>query len=221
MIVILMAWETASAQDSWMQEKGFVYLDEVLDHALYEVRYYGSNNFIGRPIDGYQTNRPVMTHQAATALREAEQLLYKQGWCLKIFDTYRPQRAVNDFITWSRLEVDTLMKSVYYPYIAKEHLFRLGYIATRSGHSRGSTIDLTLASIYTGKEADMGGAYDYFGEVSHHSYDQLTRSQRTLRQLLKKIMNQVGFRSYVKEWWHYTLNQEPYPDTYFDFVVEP
>lgn len=207
------------SQEALMQEHGFVYLDEVLESAQYEVRYHSHDNFIGQPIDGYHSDRLVLTKEAAKALKAAEVALMKEGYCLKIFDTYRPQRAVNNFISWSKIESDTLMKAAYYPEQVKRQLFKLGYISTRSGHSRGSTIDLTIADIETGDEIDMGGPYDFFGEVSHHTYTDLSDTQLNNRKLLKKAMWNAGFRPYSKEWWHYTLNNEPYPKQYFDFTV--
>ncbi|MCL4118219.1 UNVERIFIED_CONTAM: hypothetical protein GTU68_063396 [Idotea baltica] len=202
-----------------MEEYNFVYLDEILDFAKYEVRYNSDDNFIGQPIEGYNSNRLVLTREATLALKKVEEQLKTKGLCLKIFDTYRPQRAVNNFISWSKVQEDTLMKPSYYPEQKKNELFKLGYISTRSGHSRGSTIDLTIAYINTGEEVDMGGPYDFFGDISHHSYSDLHPEQLNNRLLLKNTMWNAGFRSYSKEWWHYTLNNEPYPKIYFDHVV--
>lgn len=211
----------AFSQEDWMKEYDFVFLDEVLESTQYEVRYHSHDNFIGKPIEGYFSDRLVMTRTAALALKTAEKSFKKKGYCLKIFDTYRPQRAVNNFISWSKLEADTIMKAAYYPEQEKQNLFKLGYISTRSGHSRGSTIDLTLANLETGEEIDMGGPYDFFGAVSHHSFSDLTPTQLSNRRLLKDTLWNAGFRSYSKEWWHYTLNDEPYPKQYFDFLVSP
>lgn len=210
------------AQDStdWMKTYDFVYLDEVLDHAQYEVRYAGTNNFVGKKVDGYHSKRLVMTRQAAEALAKAEDTLYKMGYGLKIFDTYRPQRAVNHFMRWARVPADTLTKAQFYPQQKKSLLFKLGYIASRSGHSRGSTIDLTLYHLSDGSEVDMGGPYDFFGERSHHTYTDVTEAQQVHRTALKITLVEVGFKPYSKEWWHYTLLHEPYPKKYFDFVVE-
>ena len=210
---------SANAQVNWMEEYDFVYLDEVLEFAQYEVRYGSLDNFIGKPIEGYNSDRLVLTRQAAKALKEVELKLKKKGYCLKLFDTYRPQRAVNHFVAWSKIEGDTLMKDAYYPKPKKEHLFKLGYISTRSGHTRGSTIDLTVAYLKNGEEIDMGGPYDFFGELSHHTYTELSQEQLSNRLILKNVMENAGFRSYSKEWWHYTLNGEPYPKQYFDFIV--
>lgn len=198
----------------------FVYLDTSLAYAKYDIRYRGHDNFLGRPVLGYSAPRVVMTAAAAKALANAEADLYKKGYILMIYDSYRPQRAVDDFRAWAKLPADTLTRSTYYPEHDKRFLFQLGYISTRSGHSRGSTIDLSISHSDTGELVDMGGAYDYFGELSHHDYPHISDTQKANRLLLKQTMYRAGFRSYSKEWWHYTLNGEPYPDTYFDFVVE-
>lgn len=206
------------AQSS-INEYDFVYLDQYLTQAKYDVRYAGNNNFVGQPIDGYTSTRLVMTRQAAMALQQAEKELEKKGFGLKIFDTYRPQRAVEHFRRWARDPADTLMKQPFYPHLPKDQLFKLGYISTRSGHSRGSTIDCTLYHLATGEEVDMGGPYDYFSELSHHGYTEISSAQKSNRELLRITLSNHGFRSYSKEWWHYTLRGEPYPKTYFDFVV--
>ena len=204
---------------SWMSTYDFVYLDEILQHAKFETRYAGEDNFIGSPIDGYPTSRQVMTKAAAEALALAEKELHKKGYGLKIFDSYRPQRAVNHFMRWAKVAEDTLMKANYYPEKPKDRLFDLGYISSRSGHSRGSTLDLTIYHLASGNEVDMGGPYDFFGERSHHNFTEITDDQKSHRLLLKDVMSKFGFRAYHKEWWHYTLRQEPYPNTFFDHVV--
>ncbi len=220
--IILLMYCTLSlhAQRDTMLKWDFVYLDEVLHQSQYEVRYHGINNFIGKKIDGYHSDRLVMTSQAAAALQKAEHLLDSMGLGLHIYDTYRPQRAVDHFQSWANNPSDTLTKAIFYPDQKKKDLFHLGYIASRSGHSRGSTIDLTIYALDDGLPIDMGGAYDFFGIISHHGYEAITLEQKANRILLKNIMAQCGFRSYDKEWWHYTLVDEPYPDRYFDFIVE-
>ncbi len=212
-----------SAQETqvWMDSLGFVYLDEVLTHAIYDVRYASDHNFVGKKIEGYHTDRIVITASAAKALKSVEDRLYKLGYGLKIFDTYRPQTAVNHFIDWAKDPADTLTKQEFYPEKDKKNLFQLGYISTRSGHSRGSTIDLTLYHIRDNKEIDMGSPYDFFGEISHHDYSKVTKTQLKNRFFLKTMMYDGGFRSYSKEWWHYTLRGEPYPKTFFDCIVHP
>lgn len=200
--------------------EGFVYVQEIIPNITCDIRYAGNHNFTGRPVQGYEAATPVLSLSAAKALKNVQQELKKKGLGLKIFDAYRPQRAVNSFVEWARLPGDTLAKQEFYPEIPKSELFERGYIATRSGHSRGSTVDLTLIDLETGKELDMGGPYDFFGEISHHNTTHINRQQKENRNLLKKVMRKYGFRPYSEEWWHYTLRNEPYPDTYFDFVVK-
>lgn len=199
---------------------GFVDVKKVIPTAEYEIRYAGNYNFVGKPIDGYKNPVAILTKPAAQALLKAQQELLNKGYSLKIFDAYRPQRAVSHFMAWAKKPNDTLMKQEFYPDIKKADLFRLGFIASRSGHSRGSTIDLTLINCKTGKEVDMGGSYDFFGSISHHKATGITARQKENRRMLKKVMMEYGFRPYAKEWWHYTLKNEPYPNTYFNFVVE-
>jgi D-alanyl-D-alanine dipeptidase len=145
--------------------------------------------------------------------------LNNSGYSLKIYDAYRPQRSVNHFINWSKNQSDTLKKSYFYPNILKSNLFDLGYIATNSSHSRGSTVDITLVEISSGKEIDMGSAYDFFGLESSHDYENISITQKNNRKLLFDVMTKNGFSSYPKEWWHYTLIDEPFPTTYFDFII--
>lgn len=198
----------------------FVFVDQVIPDIVLEMRYAGSNNFIGKPIEGYLGHRAILTKPTAETLKKVQTELKNQGYCLKIFDAYRPQRAVDHFIEWAKKPGDTLMKSQYYPGVIKRELFNLGYIASRSGHSRGSTLDLTIIDMESGEELNMGGTYDFFGEVSHHIYSGITPDQKKNRELLKKTMTKYGFRPYAKEWWHYTFRPEPFSDTYFDFVIE-
>ena len=200
--------------------KDFVYLKNIDKSIQSELRYFSKNNFIGKPIDGYQNKVIITTYKTAKALHQIQQQLLPFGLSLKIFDAYRPQQAVNHFVRWSHILNDTLMKQQYYPKIAKKNLFKLGYIASRSGHSRGSTVDLTIVDTKTGKELDMGAHYDFFGEISHVSYQKLTKNQRANRLLLRRLMITHGFRPYKNEWWHFTLNQEPFPHTYFNFKVK-
>lgn len=199
---------------------GFAYLKEIIPDIVLEMRYAGSNNFIGKPIQGYQQPKAILTTASAEALKKVQIELGNQGYCLKVFDAYRPQAAVNHFIAWARNPEDTIMKAAFYPGIEKKDLFKLGYISTRSGHSRGSTVDLTLIDADTGKELKMGGTYDFFGEISHHDSSKITSEQKEKRELLQRTMSKYGFRAYPQEWWHYTFRREPYPDTYFDFVIK-
>lgn len=209
----------AASQENTLPN-GFVFLDEVIPDISLEVRYAGENNFMGIVVAGYISPKVVLTTQAAQALKQVQRELKTLGYCIKAFDGYRPQRAVNHFISWAKISGDTLMKKQFYPDVDKKDLFNLGYISSRSGHSRGSTIDLTIINARTGEEVDMGGPYDFFGELSHHNYKDISKVQKTNRQLLKMAMMKYGFQPYAKEWWHYTFQPEPFPETYFDFVVE-
>jgi len=184
------------------------------------LRYAGNHNFIGKPIDGYFNDKVVIvTKQTAIALNKVQQHLKTLGYGLKIYDAYRPQRAVNHFVRWARDIKDTLQKHEYYPNTKKRYLFNKGYIASRSGHSRGSTVDLTLIELDSKEELDMGGSYDFFGERSGVYYKDITNEQRKNRALLRVMMMKYNFRIYHKEWWHFTLRNEPFPKTYFDFVI--
>ena len=202
--------------------KGFVHADEMVPGLLLDLRYACAENFVGQRVDGYEAARVVLTAQAAEALRQVQADLKPFGLGLKIFDAYRPTRAVAHFVRWSSMPDDPHAKHVYYPDIDKRKLFEEGYVATRSSHSRGSTVDLTLVAI--GKdgaraELDMGTAFDFFGPESWPDYTDLTGEQRSNRLLLKLVMERHGFKPFDKEWWHFTLQDEPFPDTYFDFPV--
>jgi len=200
--------------------EGFVYVDRVVPSIQYDIRYNSENNFAGTRIDGYKASTPILTSEAAQALKAVSEELDSQGYYLKIFDGYRPQKAVDHFIRWAKDVNDTKMKAQYYPNVNKEDLFRLGYIAKKSGHTRGSTVDLTLTYKETGTELDMGSSYDLLDNISAHGTTLIGAEQAANRELLKKAMERHGFRSYAKEWWHYTLINEPYPNQYFNFDVE-
>lgn len=199
---------------------GFVAVGEAIPDALQEIRYYSTYNFVGDRIDGYEEPCALLTKEAARALRQVSDDLRTEGLRLLIWDAYRPQRAVDHFVRWAEDVADVRMKPVFYPEVDKADLFTAGFIARRSGHSRGSTVDLTLLDERTGKLLDMGGPFDYFGELSHPDYaGALTETQRANRQRLRQAMVHRGFRPLRTEWWHYTLENEPYPETYFDFPV--
>jgi len=199
---------------------GFAYVASSVSDVILEIRYYSSYNFVGTRVDGYLAPVAILSKQAAEALYNANADLYKQGYVLKVFDAYRPQRAVDHFMRWAKDESDTLTKQYFYPDIEKKEIIPKGYILERSGHTRGSTIDLTIVDMSTGKEVDMGSPFDFFGEVSHHGTDLISDEQTDNRLILKNAMENAGFVPYAEEWWHYTLKNEPYPDTYFDFPVE-
>ena len=199
---------------------GFVYAKTIIKDLDVELRYYTTNNFVGDTIEGYKANRLIITKATAEKLKLVQDELQKRNLCLKVYDGYRPQRAVNHFIRWARDLNDTINKSQFYPEVNKRNLFKAGYIATRSGHSRGSTLDLTITNGATGEPLDMGSPYDFFGEQSWVDYDDITNEQKKNRQLLQTVMLKHNFRNYPKEWWHFTLRWEPFPKTFFDFEVE-
>ena len=197
----------------------FVLLSEAVPDAILEIRYYSTYNFVGDRIDGYEEPVALLTKEAASALRQVSDDLVKQGYRLKIFDAYRPQKAVSHFMRWALDFGDTRMKEYFYPELEKDQLFPQGYIAEHSGHSRGSTVDLTLFDMAAEKEVDMGGTFDYFGELSHPDYQDITEEQYANRMILREAMLARGFKPLVEEWWHFTLADEPFPDTYFTFPV--
>jgi D-alanyl-D-alanine dipeptidase len=198
---------------------GFVLLSEAVPDVILEIRYYSTYNFVGERIDGYQEPLAFLTKEAASALKEVSDELMGMGYRLKIFDAYRPQMAVTHFMNWALDVDDTRMKEYFYPELDKSVLFPQGYIAEHSGHSRGSTVDLTLFDMHTEREVDMGGTFDYFGELSHPDYKEITEEQYAMRMLLRNVMVKHGFRPLPEEWWHFTLENEPYPDTYFTFPI--
>ncbi|MBQ3355939.1 MAG: haloacid dehalogenase-like hydrolase [Oscillospiraceae bacterium] len=197
----------------------FVLLSEAVPDAILEIRYYSTYNFVGDRIDGYEEPLAMLTTEAAAALKEVSDELMSKGYRLKIFDAYRPQMAVTHFMNWALDTEDTRMKEYFYPDLDKDVLFPQGYIAEHSGHSRGSTVDLTLFDMNTEREVDMGGTFDFFGELSHPDYTDITEEQYAMRMLLREVMMKHGFRPLEEEWWHFTLDHEPYPDTYFTFPI--
>ena len=197
----------------------FVLLSEVVPDAILEIRYYSTYNFVGDRINGYEEPLAMLTAEAADALREVSDELMGMGYRLKILDAYRPQMAVTHFMNWALDTEDTRMKAYFYPELDKDVLFPQGYIAEHSGHSRGSTVDLTLFDMTTEREVDMGGTFDYFGELSHPDYTGITEEQYANRMILREVMLKHGFKPLAEEWWHFTLENEPYPNTYFTFPI--
>ncbi len=202
-----------------MDPSGFVMLADYVPAIVQEIRYYSTYNFIGDRIDGYEEPVALLTKEAARALKSVSNEMIVQGYRLKVFDAYRPATAVKHFVLWGIEDLDLRMKPFFYPDLDKEDLFVKGYIAKRSSHSRGSTVDLTLLDMRTGKEVDMGSPFDLFSEVSHPDYRGITDEQYDNRMLLQSVMVRNGFVPIDCEWWHFTLADEPYPDTYFDFPV--
>lgn len=200
---------------------GFVVLAEEIPDVISEIRYYTTYNFVGERITGYNKPVALVTKECADALRNVNRELLALGYRMKIYDTYRPQRAVDHFVRWAEDLDDTRMKPFFYPGVDKTVLFDEHYLARKSGHSRGSTVDLTLFDMKTGKDADMGGPFDFFGELSHPDYTEtLTETQIKNRSVLRNAMLSTGFLPSASEWWHFTLKNEPYPETYFDFPIE-
>ncbi|MBR6028299.1 MAG: M15 family metallopeptidase [Clostridia bacterium] len=199
---------------------GFVSVGEAVPEVILEIRYYSTFNFIGDRIDGYEEPIALLTREAARALKAASDSLMTRGFRLKIFDAYRPQMAVDHFMRWAQNPLDTRMKAFFYPELDKRGLIPGGYIAERSGHSRGSTVDLTLFDTRTQREVNMGGPFDYFGELSHPDCRDITPEQYESRMLLRETMLDCGFKPLETEWWHFTLKDETYPETYFTFPVK-
>lgn len=198
---------------------GFVLLADYVPDIVQEIRYHSAYNFIGERIDGYEEPCALVTKEAARALKSVSNEMIVQGYRLKVFDAYRPLCAVKRFILWGIEDQDIRMKPYFYPDLQKQELFEKGYIAKQSSHTRGSTVDLTLLDMRTGKELDMGSPFDRFGEVSHPDYRGITDEQYENRMTLRRVMLRNGFEPIDCEWWHFTLADEPYPDTYFEFPV--
>ena len=211
--------KTEYRNDVTMDPSGFVVIADYVPHIVQEIRYYSSYNFIGERIDGYEEPCALLTIEAARALKSVSSEMLVQGYRLKIFDAYRPACAVKHFVLWGIEDQDVRMKPYFYPDLQKQELFALGYIAKQSSHSRGSTVDLTLLDMKTGKEVDMGSPFDLFSEVSHPDYKGITDEQFKNRMALQRVMVRNGFVPIDCEWWHFTLKNEPYPDTYFNFPV--
>lgn len=200
-------------------EKGFVFLDEVLRGVRWDAKYATWDNFTGKPVDGYAVNRIVGTYALADALRKAKEQAAALGYGLLLWDGYRPQSAVNCFLNWSAQPEDGRTKAVYYPNIERSEMVAKGYVVPKSGHSRGSSIDLTLYKLDTGMLIPMGSGFDFMDERSHHTSKRIPAGEAKNRRLLCTIMEKSGFEPYACEWWHYVLKNEPYPDSYFDFPV--
>ncbi|MEV7076370.1 D-Ala-D-Ala dipeptidase VanX [Streptomyces sp. NPDC093990] len=197
----------------------FAFVDELVPGIRWDAKYATWDNFTGRPVDGYLVNRIAGTRVLCAALERARDKAGALGFGLLLWDGYRPQRAVDCFVRWSRQPEDGRTKARHYPKIDRSDMFAKGYVATRSGHSRGSTVDVTLYRLDTGELAPMGGGHDLMDVRSHHGATGIGQEEARNRELLRSLMEDCGFSSYAYEWWHYTLRGEPYPDTYFDFPV--
>lgn len=203
--------------------KGFIYLNDISPEIVLDLQYFSSDNFVGDTIDGYNAEKCIISMQAALALKRVQNELKSSGYGLKVFDAYRPQQAVDHFVRWAKDHCDTKMKKQFYPQVNKGALFEEGYISSKSGHSRGSTVDLTIIYLdgqQKGNELDMGTPWDFFSPKSWPSSNEVTAQQKANRMLLQKIMSKHGFRPYKAEWWHFTLRGEPFRDKYFNFPVQ-
>ena len=235
-LLVMMGTTLVRAQQT--MSSNFVKLAEAVPDAILEIRYYDTYNFVGRRVDGYEAPTAMLTRRAADSLRAVSDDVKRMGYCLKIYDAYRPQKAVDHFVRWAKVLSDTLTKRYFYPDLSKSVLFKQGYIASKSGHSRGSTVDLTLVDMKTGKDVDMGGTFDWFGPESHPDFcgnpqtgqytgdnhkspkrRSITPEQFHNRMILRKAMLRHGFKPISSEWWHFTLKNEPYPKTFFTFPV--
>jgi D-alanyl-D-alanine dipeptidase len=218
-IALLTAFGAQAAIAQQRQPAVFVDAATVVPGLVVEMRYAGSHNFVGRPIDGYEAPRCLLTQAAAAALADVARDLAPRGLRIKVFDCYRPTRAVADFVRWARDRNAQTAKAEFYPTVDKRTLFHDGYIAVRSGHSRGSTVDLTLARA-DGSELDMGTHFDFFSGKSWTADPTIGAMAHANRLLLAAAMRRRGFRPYQREWWHFTLVGEPFPNSYFDFPVK-
>jgi len=206
-------------QNLAMDSSGFVVLADFVPGIVQEIRYYSTYNFMGERVDGYEEPVALLTKEAARALKTVANEVNAQGYRLKVFDAYRPAKAVRHFVLWGIEDLDLRMKPYFYPDLEKQELFKRGYIAKQSSHSRGSAVDLTLLDMRTGKEVDMGSPFDLFSEASHPDSRAVTDEQFENRMFLQKAMLRGGFQPIDCEWWHFSLQDEPYPDTYFEFPV--
>ena len=209
----------ADYKDEKMDPSGFVLLADFVPQIVQEIRYYSTYNFMGDRIDGYEEPCAILTREAARSLKAVASEMLVHGYRLKVFDAYRPACAVRSFVLWGIEDQDVRMKPWFYPDLEKQELFAKGYIAKQSSHSRGSAVDLTLLDMSTGKELDMGSPFDLFSPLSHPDCRDITPEQYENRMLLQKAMVRNGFEPIYCEWWHFSLKNEPYPDTYFEFPV--
>jgi D-alanyl-D-alanine dipeptidase len=198
---------------------GFVYIDELIGDCIVDAKYQGTDNFIGRRIEGYERPLAVMSREAAASCVRVADALRGKGYLLKIYDACRPQRAVDDFVRWAADVDDIRRKPVHFPHVDKKDFFDLGYVAEKSGHTRGSAVDLTLVDAKTYQELDMGSIFDFMDPRSHIAAEGLTTLQGANRAILRDAMVACGFETYEYEWWHFSLKDEPWPDTYFDFPI--
>ncbi len=197
----------------------FVNIEDIIPNVIVDMRYFSSNNFVGEKIDGYLDNCALLTKDAANYLRGASDQFLKDGYRIKIFDAYRPYKALVHFKRWLNND-DNKMKDMFYKDLSKKELIEKDYISLLSSHTRGSTVDITLVDIKTNEEIDMGCNFDNFGKIAHYDYKNLTKEQLNNRKYLRSVMEKYNFKPLNNEWWHFTLVNEPYINTYFNFPVE-
>ena len=213
-LFILLSVSLCATESSNPKKEYFNNVNQAIPSITFEMRYFGVHNFVGKTIDTYEAPICFLTHETVHALTKVQKSLQTKGMTLRIFDCYRPQRAVEHFVRWAKALDDTKMKARFYPHVKKRNLFRDGYIAAKSGHSRGSTLDLSIDGL------DMGTPFDYFDPRSRTNAKTVSKKQHANRMMLKKLMEENGFKNYAAEWWHYTLKDEPFKERYFDFVVK-
>lgn len=220
--VLLLLSAAGAFADAPRMPDGFVYLSDIAPDIRIELRYYTTDNFLGQPVSGYLSPQCILTQAAGNALKKIQEELKPFGLGLKVFDAYRPQQAVDHFVAWAEDVGETRMKRAYYPNVEKQNLFKEGYIAEKSAHSRGSAVDLTIISLDNppNVELDMGSGFDFFGPESWPDNPHMTASQRSHRMLLQVLMKKHGFEPYDREWWHFRLIDEPFPATWFNFPVQ-
>jgi D-alanyl-D-alanine dipeptidase len=217
---VLWAVCSMSAPISMASSNALIDAGETVEGVVTDIRYAGKNNFLGRPVAGYSAAKCWLSREATSALSKAQHLAENQGLAILIYDCYRPQRAVDDFVRWVSGNEDEPTKAIYYPNVPRRELIDRGYIASRSGHSRGSTIDVTVIAKESGQPVAMGTPWDYFDARSHTTSNEVNEAAIKNRQILQRIMESAGFRGYYAEWWHFTLESEPFPDTYFDIPIQ-
>ena len=217
-VILIVTLETEEIPKD-MDHSRFVIINDLIPDIITELRYYSSFNFVGAHIDGYQEPVALLTKEAAERLKNASDFFDTKGFRIKIWDSYRPQSAVDHFVRWKNDLNDVKMKEYFFPDLTKKEVFEQGFIAEKSGHSRGSTIDLTLIYKQNGTDVDFGTSFDFFGIKAHTNYTQITDQQKYYRSFLKTVMEENGFINLPEEWWHYSLDKEPFPDTYFNFPV--
>ena len=218
LLAVVCSFGSCSPKDCGREH--FVLISEAVPDVILEIRYFGTYNFVGTRIDGYEAPTALLTKEAADSLRAVSDEVMQMGYRLKIYDAYRPQCAVDHFVRWAADVSDTTMRRYFYPDVDKSLLFAQEYIMEKSGHTRGSTVDLTLFDMNTEKEVDMGGTFDLFGVESHPDFRGITEEQFANRMILRDAMLRHGFKPLDSEWWHFTLVKEPFPDTYFNFPVK-